>query len=56
MVPVVLTDPSPASSLKRFLTRTAFLLIPSSVLLIILPRIGGYYDEGRHRVLPRCIK
>jgi O-antigen ligase len=46
MVLVVLTDPDPAFSVKKFLTRTAFLLIPSSVLLIkYYPELGRYYDR-----------
>jgi len=46
MVLVVLTEPDPAAALKRFLTRTAFLLIPASVLLIkYYPALGRYYDQ-----------
>jgi len=46
MVLLVLTDVAPAISLKRFLTRTAFLLIPSSILLIkYYPDWGRYYDH-----------
>jgi O-antigen ligase len=46
MVFVVLTDPDPDSALKKFLTRTAFLLIPSSVLLIkYYPHLARAYDR-----------
>jgi exopolysaccharide production protein ExoQ len=39
MVLIVLTEPDPVVSVKKFLTRTAFLLIPTSILLI------KYYSE-----------
>ena len=46
MVLVVLTEPDVIASVKKFLTRTAFLLIPSSVLLIkYYPEMGRYYDK-----------
>jgi O-antigen ligase len=46
MVLVVLTDPDATAALKKFLTRTAFLLIPSSVLLIkYYPALGRHYDR-----------
>ncbi len=56
MVLVVLTDPDRETAVKKFFTRTAFLLIPASVLLI------KYYPEyrpllrsvGRGRLLHRC--
>lgn len=45
MVLVVLTDPDPAASVKKFLTRTAFLLMPLSILFIrYYPEWGRYYD------------
>jgi exopolysaccharide production protein ExoQ len=46
MVLIVLTDPNPVIALRRFLTWTAFLLIPSSVLLIkYYPDLARYYDR-----------
>jgi exopolysaccharide production protein ExoQ len=46
MVLIVLTDPYPAVAVKKFLARTAFLLIPASVLLIkYYPELGRYYDQ-----------
>ncbi|PYR61407.1 MAG: hypothetical protein DMF91_09785 [Acidobacteria bacterium] len=46
MVLIVLTDPDPRSALKKFLTRTAFLLVPPSILLIkFYPVLGRYYDR-----------
>jgi exopolysaccharide production protein ExoQ len=46
MVLIVLTDPDPAVSVKKFLTRTAFLLIPASILLIkYYPDMGRYWDK-----------
>jgi O-antigen ligase len=46
MVFVVLTDPDPAFAIKKFLTRTAFLLIPTSILLIkYFPLLGRQYDR-----------
>jgi len=43
---VVLTERDPAFALKRFLTWTAFLLIPASVLIIkYYPELGRYYDR-----------
>jgi len=46
MILVVLTDPDSDSSVKKFLARTAFLLIPSSVLLIkYYPQLSRYYDK-----------
>jgi exopolysaccharide production protein ExoQ len=46
MILVVLTDLNPIAALKRFLTWTAFLLIPSSVLLIkYYPALARYYDR-----------
>jgi exopolysaccharide production protein ExoQ len=50
MVLIVLTDRDPLFSVKRFLTRAAFILIPYSVLLIkYYPELGRYYDrwEGK---------
>ena len=45
MVLVVLTDPNPFAALKRLLTRTAFVLIPLSVLLIkYYPHLGRMYS------------
>ena len=44
MVLVVLTDPHPAAALKRVLARTAFFLIPLSILLIkYYPALGRSY-------------
>ncbi len=46
MVLIVLTAAHPAAELKAFLKRTAFLLIPSSILLIkYYPNFGRYYDR-----------
>ena len=46
MILVVLTDPDPNASVKKFFSRTAFLLIPSSVLLIkYYPQLSRYYDK-----------
>jgi O-antigen ligase len=46
MVLVVLTDPDVMAALKKFLTSTAFLLIPSSILLIkYYPEMGRFYDK-----------
>jgi O-antigen ligase len=46
MALLVLTDPDPRAALKRLLTRTAFILIPMSVLLIKYhPELGRYYDR-----------
>ena len=46
MVLVVLTDPDRETAVKKFFTRTAFLLIPASVLLIkYYPEYGRYYDR-----------
>jgi len=46
MVLVVLTDPDPVAAMKRLFTRTAFILIPSSVLLIkYYPALSRYYDR-----------
>jgi O-antigen ligase len=46
MVLVVLTDPDVRAAVKKFLTWTAFLLIPSSVLLIkYYPEMGRAYDK-----------
>jgi O-antigen ligase len=50
MVLIVLTEINPGFSFKRFLTRTTFILIPSSILLIkYYSELGRYYDrwEGR---------
>lgn len=44
MVMVVLTDPDPAAAVRRFLTRTGFILVPASVLLIkYFPEYGRGY-------------
>ena len=46
MVLIVLTDEDPAAALRQFLTRTAFLLIPMSVLFVkYYPDLGRYYDQ-----------
>jgi len=45
MVLVVLTDPDPSAAVKRLLARSAFLLIPLSVLLIkYYPHLGRSYS------------
>ncbi len=46
MVLVVLTDPAPRAALKRLLSRTGFVLIPVSVLLIkYYPGLGRGYSR-----------
>jgi exopolysaccharide production protein ExoQ len=46
MVLIVLTDPEPRAALKRLLSRTGFLLIPVSVLLIkYYPAMGRGYSR-----------
>jgi O-antigen ligase len=46
MVLVVLTEIDPTAALKRLITRTAFILIPASVVLIkYYPEMGRYYDR-----------
>ncbi len=46
MVLIVLTDPAPRAALKRLLSRTGFLLIPVSVLLIkYYPALGRGYSR-----------
>jgi exopolysaccharide production protein ExoQ len=46
MVLVVLTEADPGYALKRFLSWTAYLLIPASVLIIkYYPQLGRYYDK-----------
>jgi exopolysaccharide production protein ExoQ len=46
MVMVVLTSPDPLAALKRVVSRTAFLLIPLSVLLIkYYPELGRGYNQ-----------
>jgi O-antigen ligase len=49
MVMIVLTDPGRVAAIKRFLTRTGFLLVPISVLIIkYYPELGsGYKPDGR---------
>jgi exopolysaccharide production protein ExoQ len=50
MVLIVLTEDDSRMALKRFITRTAFILIPASVLIVkYYPLMGRYYDkwEGR---------
>jgi exopolysaccharide production protein ExoQ len=45
MVLIVLTDPEPTTAIKRFLSRSGFLLIPVSVLLIkYYPALGRGYS------------
>jgi exopolysaccharide production protein ExoQ len=45
MVLVILTDPDPAAALKRLLARSAFLLVPLSVLFIkYYPHLGQGYS------------
>jgi exopolysaccharide production protein ExoQ len=46
MVMVVLTDPEPSAAVRRLFARTAFLLIPLSVLLVkYYPEWGRGYDR-----------
>jgi exopolysaccharide production protein ExoQ len=46
MVMVVLTDRDPAAAVRRFFARTAFVLIPASVLLVkYYPELGRGYDR-----------
>ena len=46
MVMVVLTDPDPFAAVKRLFARTAFMLIPLSVLLVkYYPELGRGYDR-----------
>ena len=46
MVMVVLTDPDPFAAVKRLFARTAFILIPLSVLLVkYYPEWGRGYDR-----------
>jgi exopolysaccharide production protein ExoQ len=46
MVMVVLTDPDPAAAVRRLFARTAFVLIPASVLLVkYYPEWGRGYDR-----------
>jgi len=52
MMLVVLTDADAISALKQLLTRTAFVLIPCSVLLILYyPDLGRYYHPATNTVL-----
>ena len=45
MALVVLTDPNPMAAMKRFFSRTAFVLLPLSVLFILFyPSLGTYFD------------
>jgi len=45
MVLVVLTDPYPLTAMKRLFARTAFVLVPMSLLFILfVPSLGTYYD------------
>jgi O-antigen ligase len=49
MVLVVLTDPNPMAAIKRFFSRTAFVLLPLSVLFILFfPDVGSFYDPSDH--------
>lgn len=46
MVLVVLTDINPQVAVKRFFSRTSFLLLPLSVLFILFyPNLGTFYDS-----------
>jgi O-antigen ligase len=46
MVLVILTEEDPAAAFKQFLVWTAFILVPSSILLIKYhPEMGRYYDQ-----------
>src|SRR5271165_2672105 len=46
IVLIVLTEPEPGTALKRLLTRTAFLLVPLSVLFIkYFPELGREYNQ-----------
>ena len=45
MALVVLTEPNPMVAMKRFFARTAFILLPLSVLFILFyPNLGTYFD------------
>jgi O-antigen ligase len=44
MVLIVMTDPDPIAALKRFLSRTGFILLPASVFLIRYSDMGRGYD------------
>jgi O-antigen ligase len=47
MVLVVLTDPNPLAAIQRFFSRTAFVLLPLSVLFILFfPELGSFYDPS----------
>jgi O-antigen ligase len=47
MILIVLTDPNPLVATRRLLTRTAFVLLPLSVLFIwFYPELGSIYDLG----------
>ncbi len=47
MVLIVLTDNNPLEATKRFFSRTAFLLMPLSVLFIVFyPNLGTAYDQS----------
>jgi exopolysaccharide production protein ExoQ len=46
MIFIVLTDENPSAAAKRFLSRTGFILIPLSILLIkYYPEVGRGYDR-----------
>jgi exopolysaccharide production protein ExoQ len=45
MVLIVVTDAEPLAALKRFFSRTGFIMLPTSVLLIkYFPNLGRYFD------------
>jgi O-antigen ligase len=47
MVLVVLTDPNPLAAIKRLFKRTAFVLLPLSVLFILFfPNLGTAFDRS----------
>jgi O-antigen ligase len=51
MVLVVLTDAKPVAALKRLVSRTAFILVPASVLVIkYFPDLGRHYDRWEGKV------
>lgn len=52
MILVVLTDLNPIVATRRLFTRTAFVLMPLSVLLILFyPNLGTQYDASEHLLM-----
>lgn len=51
MVLIVLTDPDVSTAVKKLISRTAFILMPASVLFIrYYPYLGRYYDQFEGKV------